>query len=121
MSFTVLILTILLSVFQLILIDHAKAFHLETGITDEEGNQDIESIITFCDSILSSQATPITNLNTCDAAMVGINTLCEDHSSVFSSCSDPRLQVYLSDRSLLAQRLNLRELLDLFNEYRISP
>jgi hypothetical protein len=117
----VLILTIELSVFQLVLIDNVKAFHLEAGITDEEGNQDVESIISFCDSILSSQATPTTNLNTCDVTMVGINTLCEDHGIVFSSCSDPRLQIYLSDRNLLAQRLDLQELLNLFDEYRISP
>jgi len=52
--------------------------------------------------------------------MVGLKGLCLTHSNAFPSCADPRLEAYLVSRNIADAQLDLRELLDLFDEYSIS-
>jgi hypothetical protein len=100
------------------------AFHIESGLTDTEGNEDFRNDIASCSSVLSSgDLAQDTDLATCDITMAGISTLCEDasHSEAILACRDPQLQAYLSDRGLLDVRFDLKEFLNLFEESRISP
>jgi hypothetical protein len=100
---------------------NVKGFHEELGYTDEEGNEDVSTIIDYCHNTLSTSTLPSElDLNNCDVVMTGLVTLCQDHSAVFSSCLDSRLQDYILTRSLSDKTVDLKELLNLFEEYSIS-
>jgi hypothetical protein len=97
------------------------AFHQELEYTDTEGNEDVSKIIDYCNTLLDSANTSLDmELNTCDVVMVGLRTLCLTHSNTFLSCADPRLEAYITDRNIADAQLDLRELLNLFDEYSIS-